>query len=272
MRRTFRSYAHGCARSRWTRSAPTTTKHTCCTTTADAPPMQRSTATASAPTLASSTALTRSLQALERDKLPIFSSRTCRSCASVSTVGACAASVYAQSGYAATTHRTAHSNTTFRPEDALTGRARTQPTTKPEGRTLAEREQLAAQLRAAQAHVAMSHQHAATVASLSEELALTNMQYDASNLFGFDKRARLPGYVRAAAAAGGGARSGGGLPRPRAAALPGRGAGDADGAAVDPGGGDRRDRGAQRRRSARDPRSARNPWGEEGSLAEVAQK
>jgi len=163
--------------------------------------MQRSTATASAPTLASSTALTRSLQALERDKLPIFSSRTCRSCASVSTVGACAASVYAQSGYAATTHRTAHSNTTFRPEDALTGRARTQPTTKPEGRTLAEREQLAAQLRAAQAHVAMSHQHAATVASLAEELALTNMQYDASNLFGFDKRARLPGYVRAAAAA-----------------------------------------------------------------------
>ena len=171
MRRTFRSYAHGCARSRWTRSAPTTTKHTCCTTTADAPPMQRSTATASAPTLASSTALTRSLQALERDKLPIFSSRTCRSCASVSTVGACAASVYAQSGYAATTHRTAHSNNTFRPEDALTGRARTQPTTKPEGRTLAEREQLAAQLRAAQAHVAMSHQHAATVASLAEELA-----------------------------------------------------------------------------------------------------
>ena len=164
--------------------------------------MQRSTATASAPTLASSTALTRSLQALERDKLPIFSNRTCRSCAaSVSTVGACAASVYAQSGYAATTHRTAHSNTTFRPEDALTGRARTQPTTKPEGRTLAEREQLAAQLRAAQAHVAMSHQHAATVASLGEELALTNMQYDASNLFGFDKRARLPGYVRAAAAA-----------------------------------------------------------------------
>ena len=129
MRRTFRSYAHGCARSRWTRSAPTTTKHTCCTTTADAPPMQRSTATASAPILASSTALTRSLQALERDKLPIFSSRTCRSCASVSTVGACAASVYAQSGYAATTHRTAHSNTTFRPEGALTGRARTQPTT-----------------------------------------------------------------------------------------------------------------------------------------------
>ena len=163
--------------------------------------MQRCTATASAPTRATSTALTRSLQALERDKLPIFSNRTCRSCASVSTVGACAASVYAQSGYAATTHRTAHSNTTFRPEDALTGRARTQPTTKPEGRTRAEREQLAAQLRVAQAHVAMSHQHAATVASLGEELALTNMQYDASNLFGFDKRARLPGYVRSAAAA-----------------------------------------------------------------------
>ena len=133
--------------------------------------------------------------------MPIFSNRTCRSCASVSTVGACAASVYAQSGYAATTHRTAHSNTTFRPGDALTGRARTQPTTKPEGRTLAEREQLATQLRVAQAHVAMSHQHAATVAALGEELALTNMKYDASNLFGFDKRPRLPGYVRGAAAA-----------------------------------------------------------------------
>ena len=91
----------------------------------------------------------------------------------MSTVGACAASVYAQSGYAATTHRTAHSNTTFRPGDALTGRARTQPTTKPEGRTLAEREQLDTQLRVAQAHVAMSHQHAATVAALGDELFLT---------------------------------------------------------------------------------------------------
>jgi hypothetical protein len=164
-------------------------------------PIQRSTTTVSAPAQANSPHCLAHCQALERDKLPIFSNRTCRSCASVSTVGACAASVYAQSGYAATTHRTAHSNTTFRPGDALTGRARTQPTTKPEGRTLAEREQLATQLRRAQAHVATNHQHAATVAALGEELALTNMKYDASNLFGFDKRPRLPGYVRGAAAA-----------------------------------------------------------------------
>ena len=142
-------------------------------------------------------------QALERGKPPDPDSRrTSRSCAdtcrSVSTVGAMASSVYAQSGYADTTHRTAHSNTTFRPRSP--GRARTQPLIR-EPASAAERETLAAQLRVMQAHVATSHEQAVTVAALSEELALTNMKYDASNLFGFGARPRLPAYVRGAAAA-----------------------------------------------------------------------
>ena len=58
----------------------------------------------------------------------------------------------------------------------------------------AERELLASQLRVAQAHMATSHQQAATVAALGEELALTNMKYDASNLFGFDKRSWRRGF------------------------------------------------------------------------------
>ena len=76
---------------------------------------------------------------------------------------------------------------------------KTQPTTQTSPTSLAEREKLAAQFKVVQAHVVTNHGNAMSIAALGQEVALSNMAYDASNLFGFEPRQRLPGYVRDAA-------------------------------------------------------------------------